>query len=151
MNEKREKAVFVGVRQAKIGKNRLSLTGENKKSVKNSFPSRGKTRNQLKTAFPHGGKQEISGKQISLTGENQKTAKTRFPSRGKIKKQRRTAFPHGGNRKTPKVRQNNFRSYVHFLTLHCSLAYKCFYKIRKQEKYSDWVVNQVLRREIKKW
>ena len=89
--------------------------GENKKSVKNSFPSRGKTRNQRKVAFPQEGKQEISENRLSLTGENQKITKNSFPSRGKIRNQLKTAFPHGGNRKTPKVRQN-FRSYVHFDT-----------------------------------
>ena len=43
--------------------------GENKKSVKNSFPSRGKTRNQRKTDFPHGGKSKNSENRLSLTGE----------------------------------------------------------------------------------
>ena len=96
---------------------------ENQKSAKNDFPSRGKIRKQLKTAFPRGGKSKNSEKRLSLTGENKKSAKIDFPSRGKTRKQRKTAFPHGGNRKTPKVRQN-FRSYVHFLTLHCSLFCK---------------------------
>ena len=69
MNEKREKAVFVGVRQAKIGKNRLSLTGENKKSAENRFPSRGKIKKQRKPDFPHGGKSRNNEEQLSLTGE----------------------------------------------------------------------------------
>ena len=63
--------------------------GENKKSVKNRFPSRGKTRNQRKSTFPHGGKQEISEKRLSLTGENQKSVKNDFPSQGEIGKLRK--------------------------------------------------------------
>ena len=115
MNGKQRKSTFPHEGKQEISENRLSLTGENKKSAKIDFPSRGKIKKQRKTAFPHGGKQEISEKQLSLTGENKKSVKNRFPSRGKIKKQRKTTFPHGGNRKTPKVRQN-FRSYVHFDT-----------------------------------
>ena len=96
----------------------------------------GKIKKQLKSAFPHGGKQEISEKRLSLIRENKKSAKNRFPSRGKSKirekqisltgenqKTAKNDFPSRGNRKTPKVRQN-FRSYVYFLTLHCSLFCK---------------------------
>lgn len=49
--------------------------GENKKSVKNSFPSRGKSKN--------------SEKRLSLTGENQKSVKNDFPSQGEIGKLRK--------------------------------------------------------------
>ena len=59
----------------KISENRLSRTGENKKSAKIDFPSRGKIKKWQKPAFPHGGKQEISEKRISPTRENQKMLK----------------------------------------------------------------------------
>ena len=58
-----------------ISENRLSRTGENKKSAKIGFPSRGKTRNQRKSAFPHEGKQKISGNRLSRTRESQKMLK----------------------------------------------------------------------------
>ena len=48
-----------GGKEVNSGK-RISLTGENKKTAKNGFPSRGKTRIQQKLAFSHGGKQESS-------------------------------------------------------------------------------------------
>ncbi|WP_315563078.1 hypothetical protein [Segatella oris] len=65
MNEKREKEAFVGVRRTKIGKKRLSATGENQKSAKIGFLNIGKTRNQRKLAFPTLGKQKIGEKRLS--------------------------------------------------------------------------------------
>ncbi|QUB92959.1 hypothetical protein J4866_00935 [Prevotella denticola] len=48
-----------------ISENRLSLTGENKKSAKNGFPSRGKIKKRRKSTFPTLGKQEIGEKRFS--------------------------------------------------------------------------------------
>ena len=58
-----------------ISENRLSLTRENQKMAKTSFPAWGKTKNQRKSAFPHGGKQEIGKNRLSAAGENQKISK----------------------------------------------------------------------------
>ena len=46
MNKKQQKSAFPHEGKSKFSENRLSLTGENQKSVKNSFPSRGKIKNQ---------------------------------------------------------------------------------------------------------
>ena len=97
MSEKHEKSRFVGIRwtrkqrktaflhegKQEISKNWLSLTRENKNSVKIGFLSRGETRKQLKTAFPHGGEEESSEKRISRMRENQKSADDTFPKLGK--------------------------------------------------------------------
>ncbi|MGP1453680.1 MAG: hypothetical protein ACTTJ9_09620 [Segatella oris] len=120
-----------------IIENRLSLTGENKKSSKVGFPSQGKTRNHRKLAFPHEGKQEIIENRLSQHWETQNSAKIDFPNIGKLKIQQKLAFPTLGKQefienqlsqtweeqktplaafpnprkdeKTPKVRRNNFR------------------------------------------
>ena len=61
-----------------ISENRLSLTRENKKSAKISFPSRGKTKNQRKSTFSHEGKSKNAENHSSLVSEMQKTRKTGF-------------------------------------------------------------------------
>ena len=75
MNEEREKEAFVGVWWTKIGKKRLSATGENQKSAKISFPSRGKIKNQQKSAFPILGRIKNAIGCISQLPERRKTPK----------------------------------------------------------------------------
>ena len=114
----------------KIGKNRLSLTGENQKSAKIDFPSRGKIKKRQKSSFRHGGKSKISENRLSQHWENKKSSKIGFPNIGKTKNWRKTAFPILGRiknaigcisqlserRKTPKVFYLTFG--VRFILIH---------------------------------
>ena len=119
MNENWQKEAFPHEGKSKIGKNRLSATGETQKLAKIAFPLRGKTRIQWKSAFPHGGKQEIGEKRFSLTGENQKTTKIDFPNIGKNKKCHWLHFPTPGKTKNPESLLSDFRGSVHFDTSSC--------------------------------
>ena len=83
MNKKQERLAFPHGGKSKFSENQLSLTGENKKTAKISFPSRGKTKKQQKMAFPHGGKSKFSENQLSLTGKTIKQQKSAFPHEGK--------------------------------------------------------------------
>ena len=116
MNENWQKEAFPHEGNSKISENRLSATGENKKSVKIGFPSRGKTRNRRKTAFPHGEKSKNGENRLSQHWENKKSAKNGFPNIGKNKKCHWLHFPTPGKTKNPESLLSDFRGSVHFDT-----------------------------------
>ena len=140
--KKRLKSAFSHGGKSKIIENWHSLTGENKKSSKNGFPSRGKTRNHRKSAFPTLGKQEISKKRLSQHWENKKLAKNSFPNIGKTRKHQKSAFPTLGRiknaigcisqlserRKTPKVRRKTFGVRFYFDTLFFIFSLQIYFK-----------------------
>ena len=138
----RQKSAFPHGGKQEIIENRLSLMGENKKSLKINFPSREKTRNHRKSAFPTLGKQEISENWLSQHWENKKSAKNGFPNIGKTKNRRKMAFPTLGRiknaigcisqlserRKTPKVFCLTFGVRFYFDTLFFIFSLQIYFK-----------------------
>ena len=93
--KKQKKLRIPWTESSKNGKNRLSSTDDERKTVKTAFPPRGKSKNTQKPRFPPEGKSKSSKNCVSPRREKQNHPKTAFPPRGKVKHTQKLPFHHG--------------------------------------------------------